>query len=158
LYTSAIDVQVIESNISGWAESSKVLMSALDAIADIHPIVGGVVLAFKAVVALEMTRRECNKKLIALHLQMQEMMSALLQCVLAFYSLMLRVALILYITRLRGIDNPDHQSSDGVTLSHRLEPLMIKIAKDITECGNMCDAYSKKKILGAHFIALKRYS
>jgi hypothetical protein len=97
LYTRAIDIQAIESNIGGWAESSKVLMRALDAVATIHPIVGAVVLAFKAVVTLEMTRRECNKKLIALHLQMQEMMSVLLQYVLAFYSLMLRVVFTIYI-------------------------------------------------------------
>jgi hypothetical protein len=76
-----IDIDAIESNISGWAESSKVLMGALDGIAAIHPVIGVVVLAFKAVVTLEMKRRDNDKKVVALHLQMQETMSVLLQCV-----------------------------------------------------------------------------
>jgi hypothetical protein len=37
------------------------------------------VLAFKAVVTLELKRRDNDNKVIALQLQMQEMMSALLQ-------------------------------------------------------------------------------
>jgi hypothetical protein len=49
---------------------------------------------------------------------------------------------------MQGMDNPNEKSSDGVTLRGRLEPLMIKIANDITECGNTCDAYSKKNVLG----------
>lgn len=102
-YTTVIDIAAIESNISGWAESSKVLMSALDGIAAIHPVVGGVVLAFKAVVTLEMKRRDNDKKVVALYLQMQEMMSVLLLCVLAFYSLMLGVTLTIYL--------PDYEKS-----------------------------------------------
>jgi hypothetical protein len=37
------------------------------------------VLAFKAVVTLELKRRENDSKIIVLHLKMQEMMSVLLQ-------------------------------------------------------------------------------
>jgi len=55
-------------------------------------------------------------------------------------------------TRLQEID--DH-GSDGMTLRHRLEPLMIKIEQDITQCGNVCDTYAKRNILGAFFNILK---
>jgi len=124
-------------------------MSVLDVVAAHHPVVGIVVLAFKAVVTLEMKKKNNNKKVIALHLQMQEMMLVLLQYVLSFHSPML---LTIYL--------PDYEEliarSDGMLLKHRLEPLMIKIAKDITECGNVCDAYSKKNIFGAYFTILKR--
>ena len=82
--TDTIDIQAIESNMTGWAEASKVLMSALDGVAAHQPVVGVAVLAFKAVMTLEMKRRNSDKKVIALHLQMQEMMSVLLQCVLSF--------------------------------------------------------------------------
>jgi len=101
--TCAIDIGAMESNITGWAESSKVLMSALDGIASIHPVVGVAVLAFKAVVTLEMNREDNDKKVVALYLQMQEMMSVLLQCVLAFSRAHAKVMLTTYL--------PDYEES-----------------------------------------------
>jgi hypothetical protein len=95
----AIDVKAIEDNLSGWAGSSKVLMEMLDEVAKVHVFIGGTskwggvnngnthrsllilvaVLSFKAVVVLEMKRRENDKKVIALQMQMQQMLVALLQ-------------------------------------------------------------------------------
>lgn len=75
----AIDVKAIEDNISGWAESSKVLMKVLDEVAKVHPFIGVCVLSFKAVVTLELKRRDNDRKVVALHLQMQQMLVALLQ-------------------------------------------------------------------------------
>ena len=43
-----------------------------------------VVLAFKTVYTLEMKRRDNEKKIIALYVEMKDMMSILLLCVLAF--------------------------------------------------------------------------
>lgn len=123
-------------------------MSALDGIAAVHPVVGVAVLAFKAVATLEMKRRDNEKKVIALHLQMQEMMSALLQYASFSFVYYGCIAYFNHL-RLRGIESPDDRRSDGVTLKDRLRPLMIKIAQDITECGNACDAYGKKNLLGA---------
>jgi hypothetical protein len=42
-----------------------------------------------------------------------------------------------------------------MSLRHRLEPLMIKIAQDITKCGNTCDAYSKKNLLGTYLLQFR---
>lgn len=50
--------------------------------------------------------------------------------------------------RLRSVKGSDIQASDGLTLRDRLEGLMIKIADDIKACGNACDTYTKKNILG----------
>jgi len=95
-----IDVEAIEGSVKGFAQSSKVLMGMLDEVQTIHPFIGGLwtryrlptlsssvvslidlvpVLAFKAVVTLELKRRENDSKIIVLHLKMQEMMSVLLQ-------------------------------------------------------------------------------
>ncbi|KZP06008.1 hypothetical protein FIBSPDRAFT_765073, partial [Athelia psychrophila] len=84
------------------------------------------VLAFKAVVTLELKRRDNDKKVIALHLQMQDMMTTLLQ--------------------LRDIQQ-DHKGTDGRTVQDRLGGLMKDIARDIRNCGNVCDTYSKKHLL-----------
>jgi hypothetical protein len=34
-------------------------------------------------------------------------------------------------------------------MKNRMHDLMVKIAKDITACGNVCDTYTKKNILGS---------
>lgn len=86
-------------DVVSWAESSKVLMRALDDLGKIHPFVTGAleyyvvhlalpllmvllhkvaVLAFKAVVTLELKRRENDKKVIALNMLMKDMLSTLL--------------------------------------------------------------------------------
>ncbi|KAF7974234.1 hypothetical protein HWV62_13116 [Athelia sp. TMB] len=121
-----IDLGAIEDDIRGFAESSRVLMSLLDEVAKVHPVVGVAVLAFKAVVTLELKRRDNDKKVVALHLQMQDMMSTLLQ--------------------LRDIKRY-HKGTDGRSVQDRLDDLMRNIAKDITNCGNICDTYSKKRLL-----------
>ncbi|KAI0041306.1 hypothetical protein FA95DRAFT_1611128 [Auriscalpium vulgare] len=58
-----------------------VLLHALDAVADLHPFIGVVVLAFKAVYTLELKRRENDKKIIALYVEMKDMMGVLKELV-----------------------------------------------------------------------------
>ncbi|KZP16060.1 hypothetical protein FIBSPDRAFT_66010 [Athelia psychrophila] len=122
----SINLEAIQDDIRGFAESSRVLMSLLDEVAKLHPVVAVAVLAFKAVVTLELKRRANDKKVIALHLQMQDMMSTLLQ--------------------LRDIQQ-DRKGTDGRTVRDRLDTLMNDIARDIRNCGNVCDTYSKKHLL-----------
>ena len=50
--------------------------------------------------------------------------------------------------RLRNLKDPTHAAPDGTTVQGRMQSLMQQIAADITECGNACDAYAKKNILG----------
>lgn len=86
--------QGIDDAVRGFAEGSKVLMKALDAVAQIHPFISSkfrvvasniendknfqvAVLAFKAVIMLDLTRRENDRKIIALKLKMSDMMSVL---------------------------------------------------------------------------------
>ncbi|KAL1749257.1 hypothetical protein HDZ31DRAFT_27873 [Schizophyllum fasciatum] len=117
----------IGEQVEYFAESSAMLMKALDGISAVHPFVRVAVMAFKAVIALELKRRENNHKVVALNLQMQDMMSALLP--------------------LRLIRDAQHIASDGTTLENNIKPLMPRIADDIIACGNVCDAYTKKSMV-----------
>ncbi|KAL1672272.1 hypothetical protein EV122DRAFT_225011 [Schizophyllum commune] len=117
----------IGEQVEYFAESSAVLMKALDEISSVHPFIRVAVMAFKAVIALELKRRENNHKVVALNIQMQDMMSALLP--------------------LRLIRDSQHVAPDGTTLENAIKPLMPRIADDIIACGNACDAYTKKSMV-----------
>ncbi|KAJ7617951.1 hypothetical protein FB45DRAFT_932998 [Roridomyces roridus] len=122
-----LDVKSIENTISTFVETSAVVMKGLDALGQLHPFVGVVVLAFKLVITLDITRRQNNKKVLAVKIQMQELMCILFQ--------------------LRHMRDPEEKGPDGTTLSDRFASLMQAIAKDITACGSACDVYMKKSFL-----------
>lgn len=50
--------------------------------------------------------------------------------------------------RLRHMKDPKEVAPDGSTLDDRIQGLMQKIAKDITNAGSACDVYMKKGFLG----------
>jgi hypothetical protein len=54
---------------------------------------------------------------------------------------------------LNHIRDPNDRGPDGTTLQGRMHRLIKNIAKDITACGNVCDAYTKKGIVGRSFSA-----
>ncbi|KAG8814728.1 hypothetical protein FRC19_001553, partial [Serendipita sp. 401] len=124
---TTVNIKAIEDGIKSFAESSQVLMKALDAVSQVHPAVGVVVLAFKAVVTLELKRRSNDHKVIVIQLKMKDMVSVLLD--------------------LRSIKDPRQKARDGTTLEGRIQDLMGRIAKDIDECGNTCQAYTAKHTL-----------
>ncbi|KAJ7762637.1 hypothetical protein B0H16DRAFT_1311844, partial [Mycena metata] len=123
-----LDVKSIENTITTFAETSAVLMKGLDALGQLHPFVEVVaVMAFKLVITLDITRRQNNKKVLAVKIQMQDLMTILFQ--------------------LRHIRDPEEKGPDGTTLKDRMSGLMESIAKDITTCGSACDVYMKKSFL-----------
>jgi len=95
--SGSMDSKAVEEGISGFVEGTRVLMKGLDEVARIHPFIGGIinfilsimcetdlictvaVLAFKAVVSLELKRRDNDKKVIALKMEMADMMAILLE-------------------------------------------------------------------------------
>ncbi|TFK67035.1 hypothetical protein BDN72DRAFT_915436, partial [Pluteus cervinus] len=117
----------IESTVSSFSETAKVIIKGLDALAQVHPAIGVAVIAFKLVVTFDMTRRENNKKVLALKIEMQDMMTALFE--------------------LRHIRDPMEAGPDGTLLGVRIQTLMDKIAKDIKDAGSACDAYMKKSFV-----------
>ncbi|KAJ7221269.1 hypothetical protein GGX14DRAFT_669232, partial [Mycena pura] len=125
------NLKFVHTAISDMAATSAVLVQGLDALAQVHPFVGVAVLAFKVVITLDITRRENNKKVLAVTLQMQDMMSALFQ--------------------LRDVHDPEVKGPDGTTLKDRMSGLIKSIADQIKECANECDVYLKKGLLGMNF-------
>ncbi|KAJ7162376.1 hypothetical protein C8R46DRAFT_904554 [Mycena filopes] len=125
-----VDVKSIESTITAFAETSAVLMKGLDALGQLHPFVGVAVMAFKLVITLDITRRQNNKKILAVKIQMQDLMTILFQ--------------------LRHMRDPEEKGPDGTTLKDRMSGLMESIAKHITACGSACDVYLKKSFLGEY--------
>ncbi|RPD53442.1 hypothetical protein L226DRAFT_516920 [Lentinus tigrinus ALCF2SS1-7] len=112
--------------VNSLSESLPALVKVLDEISKIHPYIGIVVGAFKVVIELEVKRRDNDKKVNLLFLEMKNMMSALLQ--------------------LQNV-RPNHVGRDGITVGARLEDLVKDAAVDIKECANACDTYMRKRLL-----------
>ncbi|GJE91176.1 hypothetical protein PsYK624_073250 [Phanerochaete sordida] len=104
--------------------SCGVLVNVLDELSRVHPFVSVVALAFKTAIKLEMTRRENDKRVLALHAEMCNMMTV--------------VALIR--------DFPaDPQVNNALEL--RLSSRMKRIADDIKDCAAKCDSFQNKAVI-----------
>ncbi|KAF9059093.1 hypothetical protein BDP27DRAFT_1342146 [Rhodocollybia butyracea] len=124
---SSDEFKAIEGQIKDFATSSKVLMGILDDLRKIHPVIDVVVLAFKAVVTLELQRRDNDQKVLILQVKMHDMMETFLQ--------------------LQIITPDKKEPKRGFTVAESLTKLCDQISKDISSCGNLCDSYSKKRRL-----------
>ncbi|KAJ7084934.1 hypothetical protein C8R44DRAFT_894044 [Mycena epipterygia] len=121
-------MEAIEKGLNSFMEGMPVLMNALDEVAKVHPFIAVAVLAFKAVWALEQKRRENDKKVLVLHMEMKEMMGVL--------------------TKLKNVKDADEIAPDGSTIRGRMQEIVKGTADDIKACANACDTYSKKKLVG----------
>ncbi|KAJ7362855.1 hypothetical protein DFH08DRAFT_683333, partial [Mycena albidolilacea] len=114
--------------IAGLRETSVVLIQGLDMLQELHPFVQLAVNEFKLVMTLEMAPLETSKKVLVVSIQMQDMMSALFQ--------------------LRNIRGSYVKGRDGLTLENRMSALIKSISDDIERCGNICDVFVSKDVLG----------
>ncbi|KAK0501865.1 hypothetical protein EDD18DRAFT_1101575 [Armillaria luteobubalina] len=77
------DAKSIGNALNSYAETAELVIQGLTVLGQLHPFIDGrswvAVKAFKLVVSFDMTRRENNKKVLAVKLQMQDMMIALFQ-------------------------------------------------------------------------------
>ncbi|KAI1785559.1 hypothetical protein LXA43DRAFT_1115141, partial [Ganoderma leucocontextum] len=112
------------SIVDGLPELLKVLQDA----AAIHPFIALAVGAFKVAIELDLKRRENDKKIGILFLEMRDMMSALVD-----------------LQHVHG--GPTHVGKDGKTIQERLQGHVDLMEQDIRECANACDAYAKTKLL-----------
>jgi hypothetical protein len=101
------------------------------------------VLAFKAVYTLEAKRRENDKKIISLYVEMRDMMAVLIQYVISSHEHLVNKTMSTF--RLKNVDK-DHIGPDGETITGSLQELSNTTARDITACANTCDTYSKKRL------------
>ncbi|KAK7683623.1 hypothetical protein QCA50_013461 [Cerrena zonata] len=120
-------MKAIEKGINSFMEDIPWLMKGLDEIARIHPVVTVAVLAFKAVYNMELTRRENDRRIRALYVEMKDMMAVLIQ--------------------LKDVKDKDDLGPDGRTVEARLQGLVKQAADDIKDCANACDTYAKKRLL-----------
>jgi hypothetical protein len=100
------------------------------------------VLAFKTVYTLEQKRRDNDKKIISLYVGMKDMMGALLMYVFPFIH-----GRPLTSRSLKDVENDKLIAPEGTNIEDRLKSLVERTADDIKTCSNVCDAYTKKRLL-----------
>ncbi|KAF9557963.1 hypothetical protein CPC08DRAFT_736574 [Agrocybe pediades] len=83
--------------------------------------------AFVLVIKLDLSRRENDRKVLYVKMQMQELMAVFFE--------------------LRHFRNSKECGQDGLSIAERLEGLMVMIADDVTHCGSACDVYMKKGLI-----------
>ncbi|KAF8498939.1 hypothetical protein BU17DRAFT_102863 [Hysterangium stoloniferum] len=120
-------MDVISDKITSVVENITPLMNVLNELKTLHPFVGVVVMAFQVAWSLEMTRRQNNQKVLALHVEMKDMIGVFV--------------------RLRDIKNPEVPGSDGKKIEDRMRKLVDETATTINDCANACDTYTKKKLI-----------
>lgn len=106
------------------------------------------VLAFTTAYKLEAKRRDNEKKIVALYVQMKDMMGVLLLCVQVFthYNM-----LYLWSFSLKNVKNDELVAPDGRSIEDRWKPLVERTANDIKSCSSVCDTYAKKGLLAKIF-------
>ena len=100
------------------------------------------VLAFKTVYTLEQKRRDNDKKIISLFVGMKDMMGSLLLCVIPSIQ-----PIILISCSLNGLENDRLIAPDGTNIEDHLKSLVGRTVDDIKACSNVCDAYTKTRLL-----------
>ncbi|KAJ7887405.1 hypothetical protein B0H13DRAFT_1888811 [Mycena leptocephala] len=114
--------------VSKFEENSGVIMKGLDAVQQLHPFVGLVVSAFQAAIQLELTRRENDRKTMALKADMMNMMAILLEHKL---------------------------DPEGTTLEERMRRIVRDAERDIRDCSATCETYVEKKFVVRLFDGLR---
>ena len=92
---------------------------------------------------MEVTRRENDKRIRSLYVEMKEMIAVLVQFVL--FPCLLSSGLPE--TRLKDVNDPQDIGPGGITISARMQTVCEKAAGDIKDCANVCDSYSKKRLV-----------
>ncbi|CAL1709434.1 unnamed protein product [Somion occarium] len=123
-FLSSKFMATVEAKVNSFAEDIPWLMNVLDEVTALHPVITVVVLAFKAAYHIEMTRRENDKRIKALYVEMKEMIHVLIH--------------------LKDVKDPEARDPRGKPLSDRLGYLSQKAAADIKDCANVCDTFARK--------------
>ncbi|KAJ7354079.1 hypothetical protein DFH08DRAFT_984329 [Mycena albidolilacea] len=124
------DLKNLDTAIASLRETSAVLIQGLNMLQDLHPFVQVAVDVFKLVMTLEMAPQDTSKKVLV--------------CVARFC---FRTGSLI-LARLRNVRGSDVKGPDGLTLEDRMSPLMKSISDDMEQCGNACDVYASKDVLG----------
>ncbi|KAL7286008.1 hypothetical protein ACG7TL_001125 [Trametes sanguinea] len=123
--------KIAEYGTKALAESLPELLRTLQAIASVHPFIGLAVGAFRVAIELDLKRRENDKKINLLFVEMRDMMTALL--------------------KLDDIDDPGCIGATGKTIQEKLQPIIDQVEADILTCANVCDTYAKQSVVARVF-------
>ena len=146
-------MKVVREGVKSFADSLPGLLKALDEVAKLHPFIGStyrcsdvrdfpmtilafsivVVGAFRVAVELDMKRRDNDKKIAVLFVEMRDMMEALLQWVHICVKSMPTCSCV---SRLRSVKDEETIGPDGNTIKARMQELVKKTADDIKSCAN----------------------
>ncbi|KAF8996218.1 hypothetical protein BDQ17DRAFT_1330064 [Cyathus striatus] len=134
---AALDVRsstaaTLDSMLGDFNKVAKVILGELVIIGNIHLIIDAAIFALHLVISLDLKRRENNKKVLVVKVQMLSMMCALFQ-----------------LCELRALPETG-------TTNESLTELVKAISKEIIECGSDCDYYLNKRPL-SKFIKANGY-
>ncbi|KAF9562462.1 hypothetical protein CPC08DRAFT_376954 [Agrocybe pediades] len=141
----AVDLEAAGKNDKGvnlqWAldsfvETTKVILDGLVVLGNVHPILGVAIFAFHSIISIEITRRENDKKVLAVKLQMQKMMCAMFQ--------------------LKDLKHAHIHETGREEQERFLQELVKEIAADITRCGSDLNSYMNRKTV-SRFVHAKGY-
>ncbi|TBU25684.1 hypothetical protein BD311DRAFT_492317 [Dichomitus squalens] len=127
LVTSTEPGKAIRHTISTIVDGIPALLKVLDIVAKSHPFIAIAVGAFRVAVELDLKRRDNDKKISLLFVEMRDMMAVLVQ--------------------LKDVNRDKRAGDDNTTISGRMQHLVEKTEQDIRKCANACNAYAKKNIL-----------
>ncbi|KAJ7622175.1 hypothetical protein FB45DRAFT_927147 [Roridomyces roridus] len=122
---SELDIKSLEST---FVEVSKVLVDGLGILGELHPFVRVVVGPLKLILAYDLNRRQNDKKVTAVKMQI------------------LDTATVLF--RLRNLREPQMKGPDGEPLRDMAD-LMKRIAIDIQRCASACDFHPVARMASA---------
>lgn len=99
-----------------------------------------------------MTRRDNNKKIMALHTEIVDTVSVLTQLVQKLgYSVSININVC---SRLENVKDPEAVGPDGQTIEDRMKGLVLKTAKDIENCANGTNFILLRCLLSDRHLAL----
>ncbi|KAF5325414.1 hypothetical protein D9619_010009 [Psilocybe cf. subviscida] len=117
----------MEKRIDAFTETMKVVLDVLTELGKIHPIISVAVVAFRGVLSVDISRRENDRKVIVILLEMQNMMCAMFE-----------------LRHLRRAPNKDQEPEGerGIGIeSANFRQLIGGITADIKRCGNDVNFY-----------------
>ncbi|KAF8589614.1 hypothetical protein K439DRAFT_1404841 [Ramaria rubella] len=117
----------VTQGVNSIVESNTVFMNTLEEMSRFHPFIGVTVILFKAIWAFEMRRRDNDRKIMELHLEMRDTMDVLAQ--------------------IKNITDPETVANDSTLARGRLQTLSQETVEEIKDCANTCDTYSNETIL-----------
>ncbi|KAA1475032.1 hypothetical protein DENSPDRAFT_841746 [Dentipellis sp. KUC8613] len=119
----------VQACISKFFEGTPMLLDMLKVVSQIHPFAEVAVKAFGVVITLVQKRKENNARVIALYIEMKELMVVILS--------------LKEVPRKPTV----FPNQKAKIFNEKMQELFNRIGADIKNCGNTCDAYSKKSLI-----------